>query len=154
MSTAAEAPALIQYACERCKTRFVLPPSSRRLGFGGRLKATGMAISRTARFHEGLGTSYDGARRQLLDPPGPVLRHDLGARAELDRRAQRVADREAQQAAAAATLSAFDVSRVSSHVPSFLEGLALLHSRGRGRRPGRGWGRPRGAARGLPGRSR
>jgi hypothetical protein len=66
MSTAAEAPALIQYACERCKTRFVLPPSSRRLGFGGRLKATGMAISRTARFHEGLGTSYDGARRQLL----------------------------------------------------------------------------------------
>ena len=61
-----EAPALIQYACERCKTRFVLPPSRRRLGFGGRLRASGMALSHTLRFHEGLGTTYDGARRQLL----------------------------------------------------------------------------------------
>ena len=66
MSTGQEAPALIQYACERCKTRFVLPPSRRRLGFGGRLRASGMALSRTLRFHEGLGSSYDGARRQLL----------------------------------------------------------------------------------------
>jgi hypothetical protein len=66
MSTVQEAPALIQYACERCKTRFVLPPSRRRLGFGGRMKATGMALSRTLRFHEGLGSTYDGARRQLL----------------------------------------------------------------------------------------
>lgn len=66
MSTAAEAPGLIQYACERCKTRFVLPPSQRHLGFGGRLKASGMAISRTLRYHEGLGSTYDGARRQML----------------------------------------------------------------------------------------
>jgi hypothetical protein len=66
MSTGQEAPALIQYACERCKTRFVLPPSRRRLGFGGRLRATGMALSRTLRFREGLGSTYDGARRQLL----------------------------------------------------------------------------------------
>ena len=66
MSTAQEAPALIQYACERCKTRFVLPPSRRRLGFGGRIKATTMALSRTLRFHEGLGSTYDGARRQML----------------------------------------------------------------------------------------
>jgi len=66
MSTGQEAPSLIQYACERCKTRFVLPPSRRRLGFGGRLKASGMAFSRTLRFHEGLGSTYDGARRQLL----------------------------------------------------------------------------------------
>jgi hypothetical protein len=66
MSTGQEAPALIQYACERCKTRFVLPPSRRRLGFGGRLRATGMALGRTLRFHEGLGSTYDGARRQLL----------------------------------------------------------------------------------------
>jgi hypothetical protein len=66
MSTAQEAPALIQYACERCKTRFVLPPSRRQLGFGRRLKAAGMALSRTVRYHEGLGATYDGARRQLL----------------------------------------------------------------------------------------
>jgi hypothetical protein len=66
MSTAQEAPALIQYACERCKTRFVLPPSSRHLGFGGRIKASGMALGRTLRYHEGLGSTYDGARRQLL----------------------------------------------------------------------------------------
>lgn len=66
MSSGQEAPSLIQYACERCKTRFVLPPSRRRLGFGGRLKASGMALSRTLRFHEGLGSTYDGARRQLL----------------------------------------------------------------------------------------
>jgi hypothetical protein len=66
MSAGQDAPALIQYACERCKTRFVLPPSSRHLGFGGRFKAAGMAVSRTVRFHEGLGSTYDGARRQLL----------------------------------------------------------------------------------------
>ena len=66
MSSGQEAPSLIQYACERCKTRFVLPPSRRRLGLGGRLKASGMAVSRTLRFHEGLGSTYDGARRQLL----------------------------------------------------------------------------------------
>ena len=66
MSAGQDAPALIQYACERCKTRFVLPPSSRHLGFGGRFKAAGMAVSRTIRFHEGLGSTYDGARRQLL----------------------------------------------------------------------------------------
>ncbi len=66
MSTSQEAPALIQYACERCKTRFVLPPSSRALGIGGKLRAFSMGLSRTIRFHEGLGASVDTARRQLL----------------------------------------------------------------------------------------
>ncbi len=66
MSTAQEAPALIQYACERCKTRFVLPPSRRRLGLGGRLKATGMALRGAIRHREGLRSTYDASRRQLL----------------------------------------------------------------------------------------
>jgi hypothetical protein len=66
MSTAQEAPALIQYACERCKTRFVLPPSRRRLGFVARVKASGIALGRTLRFREGLNSTYDGARRQML----------------------------------------------------------------------------------------
>ena len=66
VSTAPEAPALIQYACERCRTKFVLPPSSRQLGLSGRARAVAMALSRTVRFHEGFGSTYDGARRQLL----------------------------------------------------------------------------------------
>ena len=66
MSTSQEAPALIQYACERCKTRFVLPPSSRELNIGGRIRAFSTGLGRTLRYHEGLGTSYDTARRQLL----------------------------------------------------------------------------------------
>ena len=66
MSTSQEAPALIQYACERCKTRFVLPPSSRQLSIGGKLHAFSMAIGRAFKQHEGLGTGYDTARRQLL----------------------------------------------------------------------------------------
>jgi hypothetical protein len=66
MSTSQEAPALIQYACERCKTRFVLPPSSRALGIGGKVRAFGMGLSRSVRYHEGLGASVDSARRQLL----------------------------------------------------------------------------------------
>ena len=67
MSTSQEAPALIQYACERCKTRFVLPPSSRaRSASAGRLRAFCMGLGRTVRFHEGLGASVDTARRQLL----------------------------------------------------------------------------------------
>jgi hypothetical protein len=66
VSTAQEAPALIQYACERCKTRFVLPPSRRRLGWSGRFKAAAMALGRTLRQREGLRSTYDGARRQLL----------------------------------------------------------------------------------------
>src|SRR6202142_2193523 len=66
MSTSQEAPALIQYACERCKTRFVLPPSSRRLSIGGKMRAFSSGLGRTFRFHEGLGAGYDSARRQLL----------------------------------------------------------------------------------------
>jgi hypothetical protein len=66
MSTSQEAPALIQYACERCKTRFVLPPSSRKLSLAGKFKAFSAGLSRTFRYHEGLGSSYDTARRQLL----------------------------------------------------------------------------------------
>src|ERR1035437_2202626 len=66
MSTSQEAPALIQYACERCKTRFVLPPSSRKLNIAGKVRAFSMGIGRTFRLHEGLGASYDASRRQLL----------------------------------------------------------------------------------------
>jgi len=66
MSTSQEAPALIQYACERCKTRFVLPPSSRRLNLAGKLRAFSMGVGRTFRLHEGLGAGYDASRRQLL----------------------------------------------------------------------------------------
>jgi hypothetical protein len=66
MTTSQEAPALIQYACERCKTRFVLPPSRRKLSLGGKLRSLSMGLNRTFRYHEGLGSSYDTARRQLL----------------------------------------------------------------------------------------
>jgi hypothetical protein len=66
MSTSQEAPALIQYACERCKTRFVLPPSSRKLSIAGRVRAFSMGVGRTFRHHEGLGAGYDSSRRQLL----------------------------------------------------------------------------------------
>jgi len=66
MSAAQGAPALIKYGCERCRTTFVLQPSRRRLGFGGRIRASGMALGRTLRLHEGLGSTYDGARRHLL----------------------------------------------------------------------------------------
>ena len=61
-----EGPALIQFGCERCKTRFVLRPSSRKLGLGGKLRAFSMGAWRTVRFHEGLGSGYGTARRQLL----------------------------------------------------------------------------------------
>jgi hypothetical protein len=67
MSSSQEAPALIQYACERCKTRFVLPPSSRKLSIAGKVRAFNMGIGRAFRFHEGLGAGYDTSRRQLLD---------------------------------------------------------------------------------------
>ena len=66
MSTSQDAPALIQYACERCKTRFVLPPSTRKLGIRGSLRALSTGLSRTFRYHEGLGSSYDTARHALL----------------------------------------------------------------------------------------
>ncbi len=66
MSLNTEAPALIQYACERCKTRFVLPPSSRKLSPPGRIKATMTAIGRMLRYHEGYSVTYDGVRRQML----------------------------------------------------------------------------------------
>ncbi|MFI5260136.1 MAG: hypothetical protein ACHQ01_11120, partial [Candidatus Limnocylindrales bacterium] len=66
MTTPVEAPAVIQYACERCKTRFVLPPSSRKLGLGGKLRAFAMGAGRTFRYNEGLGAGYDTARQQLL----------------------------------------------------------------------------------------
>jgi hypothetical protein len=67
MSTSQEAPALIQYACERCKTRFVLPPSSRQLSIPGKFRAFSMGLGRFFRYHEGVGAGYDTARRQLLD---------------------------------------------------------------------------------------
>lgn len=66
MSTSQEAPALIQYACERCKTRFVLPPSRRKLSIAGKFRSLSIGLSRTFRYHEGLGSSYDTARRQML----------------------------------------------------------------------------------------
>ncbi|HEX7491423.1 MAG TPA: hypothetical protein VF337_06945 [Candidatus Limnocylindrales bacterium] len=66
MSNSQEAPALIQYACERCKTRFVLPPSSRTLSIAGKFRAFSMGVSRALKFHEGLGAGYDTSRRQLL----------------------------------------------------------------------------------------
>jgi hypothetical protein len=66
MTSTPEAPALIQYACERCKTRFVLPPSSRGLSLAGKMRAFSMSVGRTVKFHEGLGAGYDTARRQLL----------------------------------------------------------------------------------------
>jgi hypothetical protein len=66
MSSTPEAPALIQYACERCKTRFVLPPSSRQLSIAGKFRAFSMGVGRAFKFHEGLGAGYDTSRRQLL----------------------------------------------------------------------------------------
>jgi hypothetical protein len=66
MTSSQEAPALIQYACERCKTRFVLPPSSRKLSFAGKFHALSMATGRVFKFHEGLGAGYETSRRQLL----------------------------------------------------------------------------------------
>lgn len=62
----AETPALVQYACERCKTRFVLPASSHELGLAGQVRAAAMGVSRVLSRHEGLGAAYDSARRQLL----------------------------------------------------------------------------------------
>jgi hypothetical protein len=62
----AESPALIQYACERCKTRFVLPASSHKLSIAGRFRAMGLSIGRVVKQHEGLGAAYDTTRRQLL----------------------------------------------------------------------------------------
>jgi len=59
-------PRLIQYACERCKTRFVLPPSRRELSVAGRFRALSLGLGKTLRFHEGLVSGYDTARRQLL----------------------------------------------------------------------------------------
>ena len=66
MSTAQAAPDLIQYACERCKTRFVLPASSRRLGIRGSIQAFGIGLGRTLRYHEGLGSGYEAAQRSLI----------------------------------------------------------------------------------------
>jgi hypothetical protein len=66
LSTSQEGPALIQYACERCKTRFVLPPSSRQLSISGKFRALSIGIGRFFRYHEGVGAGYDTARRQLL----------------------------------------------------------------------------------------
>ena len=66
MSTSQEAPALIQYACERCKTRFVLPPSSRKLSIPGKFRALSIGLGRFFRYHEGVAAGYDTARRQLL----------------------------------------------------------------------------------------
>ena len=62
----AEAPALIQYACERCKTRFVLPTSERKLGVSARFKALFSSLGRVFKKHEGFGTAYDATKRQML----------------------------------------------------------------------------------------
>jgi hypothetical protein len=64
--TPGEAPTLIQYSCERCKTSFVLPPSQHELGLLGKIRAGGMAVGRTLRHRESLRSTYDGARMQLL----------------------------------------------------------------------------------------
>jgi outer membrane biosynthesis protein TonB len=66
VSTSQESPDLIQYACERCKTRFVLPPSSRRLGIVGKARAFGTGLGRTLRYREGLGAGYEAAQRNQL----------------------------------------------------------------------------------------
>ena len=66
MTTSSEASELIQYSCERCKTRFVLPPSSRRLGIAGTLHAFSMGVGRSLKKHQGLGDGIGDARRELL----------------------------------------------------------------------------------------
>ena len=81
MSTSPEAPALIQYACERCKTRFVLPPSSRKLSIGGKFKAMSTGIGSGVQVPRGPGR---GIRRRTPPAAGqdgrrglPVLRPEL-----------------------------------------------------------------------------
>jgi hypothetical protein len=66
VSTAEAAPDLIQYACERCKTRFVLPASSRQLGLAGNVRAFAIGLGRTLRYHEGLGSGYQAAQRSMI----------------------------------------------------------------------------------------
>jgi hypothetical protein len=66
VSTSQAAPDLIQYACERCKTRFVLPASSRRLGIRGSIQAFATGLGRTFRYREGLGAGHAAAQRDLL----------------------------------------------------------------------------------------
>ena len=66
MTTSQDAPELIQYSCERCKTRFVLPPSSRRLGIRGSFHAIFKGAGRTLKFHQGLRGGVGAARRELL----------------------------------------------------------------------------------------
>jgi len=65
MSTAAEAPGLIQYACERCKTRFVLRLPS---VTGVRRPTQGFRDGHqpNSPLPRGPGLHYDGARRQML----------------------------------------------------------------------------------------
>jgi hypothetical protein len=66
VSTSQESPDLIQYACERCKTRFVLPPSSRSLSIVGKARAFGTGVGRTLRYRERFGAGYKAAQRSLL----------------------------------------------------------------------------------------
>jgi hypothetical protein len=66
LSASQEAPELIQYTCERCKTRFVPPPSRLRLGLLGEIRVVAMGIGRTLRHHEVLGAGHGTARRQLF----------------------------------------------------------------------------------------
>jgi hypothetical protein len=66
MTFESDGPALIQYVCERCQTRFVLPPSRRRLGLGGKVSASFMAVGRLFRHRQGFGSGYDESRRVLL----------------------------------------------------------------------------------------
>ena len=62
----AEAPALIQYACERCKTRFVLPTTERKLGLGGRLRALFAGIGRGIFKRQGFSAAYDASKQRAL----------------------------------------------------------------------------------------
>ena len=57
MTTGQEAPALIQYSCERCNKRFQSPPSAQKLGVKGTLVAALSGVR---------GKGFGAARRQLL----------------------------------------------------------------------------------------
>ena len=66
MTVSSQSPAFIQYACERCQTRFVLPPSSLRLSVGGKVRAFSAGLVGTLRTQECFAAGYDGARLRLL----------------------------------------------------------------------------------------
>ena len=66
MTIPTEAPEQFEYSCERCKTRFVLPPSSRKLSLRGSLRAVVMGAGRAVKMHEGPGAGFDAVRREIL----------------------------------------------------------------------------------------